>query len=98
MTRRERVEHSRRICRKITAKINEISPPGLGHWTRTWDLVEAPSDRFLDALNRWIDEDTLETRLAVQEAGDALLVSWSEAGQLYRILEGSRGQEVGHVV
>jgi len=96
MTRDERREHSKRICQKITGKISEFSPPGLGHWSKTWDLVEAPSDRFLDSLGRWRDEDTPEARLGVQEAGDALLVAWSDAGDLFRVLEGSGTREVDH--
>jgi hypothetical protein len=98
MTRQERVDHSRRICRKITQKINGFSPRGLGHWRRTWDLVEAPSDQFLDALNRWIDEDTHETREDVEAAAEGLLVAWEEAGDLFRLLEGSSSRGVANVV
>jgi hypothetical protein len=93
MNRGDRREHSRRICQKITDAVNRISPVGLGHWSRTWDLVEGPSDRFLDALDRWVEEDTPETRLDVETATEALLVAWEEAGDLFRLLEGSG---VGH--
>ena len=98
MTREERAEHSKRICQNIARKVGEISPMGLGHWSNTWDFVEVPSGRFLDALGRWVDEDTSDTRSAVQEAGDALLVSWADAGDRYRLLQGSPGREVGHVL
>ncbi|MFC1660331.1 hypothetical protein ACFL3S_02545 [Gemmatimonadota bacterium] len=93
MTREERVEHAKVICRRITLKVGEISPKGLGHWDRAWDLVENPSDRFLDALDGWVGEDSPESRQTVQEKADALLAAWADAGDLFRLLQGSEDPE-----
>lgn len=97
MNRSERVFHSRRICRKVTAKVNEISPPGLGHWPRTWDIVEGPSDRFLDALDAWTDDDTPLRRRNVETTVEALLVAWSEAARLFLTEKAPDGQTRNHV-
>jgi hypothetical protein len=91
MNQQERVEHTKRIYQKIKVKIGEISPTGLGRWKRTWEMVEGPSDAFLDTLDVWVREDTPETRRAVQDAGDGLLWAWSNAGDLYRLQETTTG-------
>jgi hypothetical protein len=96
MTRKERVAHSKRICQKITRKISEFSPPGLGHWDKIDALVQEPSGAFLDALDRWVVHDTPETREDLETAAEALLVAWEEAGDLYRLMEGSPGREANH--
>lgn len=96
MNKQQRIQHSKRICRKIEATLSEISPPGLGHWREKLDaLIQEPSGVFLDALDAWVDQDTLETREDLETAVEALLVAWEEAGALY-LLEGSTGREVGH--
>ncbi len=88
---------ARVICRRITNRIGEFSPPGLGHWDRAWDLVEVPSHRFLDALDAWTQDGTPSTQRAVQDAADVLLVAWADAGDLFRLLEGSRMTDHAHV-
>jgi hypothetical protein len=94
MTQEERRDHTRLICRKLTAKVNELAPPGLGNWDRTWELVEGPSSAFLDALALWVDHDTPETREDVETTALALLVAWKEAAALYRLAENEPAPEV----
>ena len=93
MTQEERRDHTRLICRRLTAKVNDLAPPGLGNWDRTWELVEGPSGAFLDALDRWVDHDTPETREDVETTALALLVAWKEAAALYGISEGTPSRE-----
>lgn len=84
MTREERLEFARGICRKITDHINEISPPGLGFWQWTWELVEEPSSRFLEALDVWVQDDTPDARDAVKSWASTLVVTWAEAVEAFR--------------
>lgn len=90
-----RQAHARAICRRVTAKINDFSPVGLGHWDQTWKQVEGPTDRFLDALARWVEHDTPMTRDDVTTATEALLVAWWEVAQLFQLLEGSPARQEG---
>jgi hypothetical protein len=93
-----RPDHARVICRKVTARISRDAPKGLGHWPRVWDVVEEASDAFLDALDRWVEEDSPETREAVETATSVLLVAWKDAGELYVAATGSPPPEVAGAV
>jgi len=96
MNKDQREEHGRAICGKVTAQVARISPPGLGRWEPTWKLVEGPSDRFLDALDRWVEADTPERRAAVQVAADQLLLAWTEAAGRFRLANGRSSLEGNH--
>lgn len=93
MTREERLEHTRRICRRVTAVINEISPKGLGHWDTAWRMVDAPSGAFLDALDAWVKKDSTETREEVKLAARRLLMAWEDAASLSTRSESSKALE-----
>jgi hypothetical protein len=84
MTRAQRVAYSRQICRRLAEKIGEFAPQGLGHWDRAWELVGPASDRFLDALGLWVEEDTPDGRQEVQRAADRLLEAWIHASARYQ--------------
>ena len=92
MTRRER---GRTICRRVAAKVQEVTPPGLGEWEPAWSYVAEPSDRFLDLLDVWLYEDTPRTREDLQEAADALVRAWREAGRRYEADQSARETQEG---
>jgi len=74
-------ERRRLICEKVSRRIAEVTPPGLGRWDDAWDRVRTPSDAFLDALAAYLEEDTPRTRDRIQRGADALVRAWRNAGQ-----------------
>ena len=70
MNREQRIQQSKRICQKITSKIGEISPMGLGNWDKTWTLVES-TDLFLDFFmfpdGTWTVQDEDEFQQAKED-------------------------------
>lgn len=45
-----------------------------------------PTDRFLDALDAWLAEDTPDTRQSLQHAADELLRAWNRAADHFRAI------------
>lgn len=78
-----RDEKQRTICRRVSARIDEVTPEGLGRWDQALEIVREPSDDFLDALDDFLDDDSPGTRAALQEAADELVRAWREAGRRY---------------
>jgi hypothetical protein len=94
MTIEEREEHGDRIARWVSERVHEATPAGLGRWEPAWEIVEAPSNAFLDALKAWEQSGALEDQRRVQEAGRAVVEAWRDAGaQWERVLQ-SEGHEV----
>ena len=77
-------ERRRRICEKLARRIGEVTPDGLGRWDEAWERVREPSDRFLDALTAYLEEDAPETRARVQRAADDLVRAWRSAGEAWK--------------
>jgi hypothetical protein len=57
-----------RVARWVTDRVREVAPPGLGRWPRAWELVEAPSAEFLDALAAWEETGAPEDKAAASQA------------------------------
>lgn len=72
---------SRTLCRRLNDRIREVAPEGLGRWPAAWELVEDPSDVFLDRLREWKRSDTPATRARLNEAATALVDAWKRAAQ-----------------
>ena len=77
----DRSERAQRICRRLADAVSRDAPAGLGAWDGAWALVEEPSNRFLDALDRWERTGAEEDQYAVQEAADAVAAAWAEAAR-----------------
>lgn len=80
MTRRE---WSNLVCRRVSEKISEIAPRGLGHWDEAWELVEAPSQVLLDTLADFERTGALVDKEAAVAAAEAVVHAWSEAARLW---------------
>ena len=83
----KRRERSRKLCRLLSERIGEVTPPGLGRWDPAWERVRGPSTRFLDALGRWEasgQEDDMDRAKAL--ALD-VLEAWKQAERKYRDLD-----------
>lgn len=76
-------DRGRLVAEKVVRRIGEVTPPGLGRCDHAWDLVEEPSDAFLDALAAWEEEDTSSTREDLQKAADDLVRAWRKAGEAW---------------
>lgn len=74
-------ERTRYVCRRLTERVGEVAPAGLGKWDRAWALVADPSTAFLDALREWEEADTPATRDRLQDAADAVVRAWRLAGE-----------------
>ncbi len=74
-------ERTRYVCRRLTERVGEVAPPGLGKWDRAWELVADPSTAFLDALTAWEGEDAPRSRARLQAAADAVVRAWRLAGE-----------------
>ena len=73
----------RRILEKVVRRIGEVSPPGLGQWSRAWNMIEEPSDAFLDALSAWEANDTSDTRDALHSAATEFVWAWRQAAEAW---------------
>ena len=78
MTRREK---ARIVCKRVAARIREVSPVGLGYFDPAWELVANPSDVFMDALAEWQTEDSPSTRSKLEAASTHLIDAWAEAAR-----------------
>jgi hypothetical protein len=78
-----RRERAAELCRQLTADVAKVAPVGLGTWGAAWEIVAAPSDRFLDLLNAWEATGAPELRPEIREAYDATVAAWTEAASRY---------------
>ena len=85
-------EQGREILRKVVRRVEEVSPPGLGHWSPAWDMICEPSDTLFDALSAWEHDDTPETRSALETAASEFVGAWRRAAEAWEA-EGRPGVE-----
>lgn len=76
-------DRSRIVCERVTHRIKEVVPSGLGHWDQAWDLVEVASAAFEDALGTFLVRDTQVSRAHLEQAVDELVRAWRCAGQAW---------------
>lgn len=71
------------VARWVADRVREVAPAGLGHWAPAWDIVEAPSRRFLDVLDRWEGTGSEADKAATKEAAAAVVQAWREAARTW---------------
>lgn len=76
-------EDGKKIVRRIREAIERVVPEGMESWDGVLPLVRGPTDRFLDALDVWLEEDTPETGAILQGAADNLVRAWKKAGMWF---------------
>lgn len=74
---------SAELCRRLAADVAKVAPAGLGTWGPAWEIVAAPSGRFLGLLNEWEATGAPELRPQIREAYDATVAAWTEAARRY---------------
>lgn len=72
-------ERGHLICVRVTRRISEVAPHGLGRWSGAWEIVAHPSDVFLDRLAEWERRDVPETRAALETAVNEFVRAWRRA-------------------
>ena len=80
-----RREKARKIAWIVSERIREVTTPGLGQWQPTWELVAAPSDRFMDALYQWERSGLPDDLEAMQRQVEALLDAWRGADTKFQV-------------
>lgn len=58
-------------------------PPGLGSWTRTWEIVDPPSDAFLELHRTCRRDDELGCK-RLRDAGRRVVLAWKQAAKEFR--------------
>jgi|GEM_PF-5871971 len=97
-----RRERARIMAGRLTEAIRRAVPPGVGHWPGAWEIVEAPSVAFLDALAAWEhagDGSPNESELleAIDDGARRTLRVWKEAAKRWEAegRPGSREEVAG---
>jgi hypothetical protein len=75
-------ERAHAVSRAVALAIRQYCPAGLGHWPGAWELVEAPSVAFLDALHEWerIGAPYPHPE-SFRRAANAVVHAWREAAE-----------------
>jgi len=76
MTRRE---WSNLLCRRLTEKIAEEVPKGLGRWPGAWKYVDPPSNEFMEILADWEKTGALEDKKAAVLSAEEVFQAWKGA-------------------
>lgn len=83
MSAEHRQAKARQLCALLSEQIARTAPAGIGRWAPAWEMVEAPSKRFLDALDRWEQTGAAEEVARVRGAYDAVVQAWEDAARLF---------------
>lgn len=75
------------VARRVSAAVADVAPAGLGHWQPAWEIVEEPSQSFLDALEAWELYDgsnphrDQRLRDEIQTAANTVVQAWARAAR-----------------
>lgn len=94
--RADRRERAAELCRRLAADVAKVAPKGLGAWPPAWEIVEAPSKRFLDLLDEYVETGERERLIPpIREAYAAVVAAWEEAARRWT-RAGSERKGVAH--
>ncbi len=82
-TPEERRERGTALCRRLAADVASLTPPGIGSWSKAWDIVAGADAAFMIALTAWEAAPSEPLRLRVRTAYDAVLDAWRQAAAEY---------------
>jgi hypothetical protein len=75
----DRRERGTELCRRLTADVTSIAPPGIGRWGRAWEIVADADSSFMIALTSWEATGDDSMRPALRAAYARALDAWREA-------------------
>ena len=67
------------LCRRLSERIAEIAPEGVGQTDWVWELVAEPDASFVIALSAWESDPKEDAKARVKDAYDAVLDAWRRA-------------------
>ncbi len=67
------------ICRRLSADVASLVPPGISSWDRAWDLTAGADSNFMVALTAWEAGPSDATKAAVKRTYGAVLAAWRAA-------------------
>ena len=78
-----RIKQRVQILKKIVYRINEVVVPGVGAWEPAWIHTMPKHEDLILALDKWVKDDTPDTRNAVRIAADEYVAVWKQATEFY---------------
>lgn len=78
------------ICRRLATDVAKLTPPGIGRWRRTWEIVSHADSEFLAALSTWEAAPSRAAAARVREAYAAVLDAWRSAVAAFERREAER--------
>lgn len=80
----DRRELGKEMRRRVSGKVREVAPDGVGSWDPAIEIVRDPTDQFIDAVDAWVEEATPTTEEQVRRTATELVRAWKEAGRRFR--------------
>lgn len=72
-----------RECDRLRDRIEAAAPVAVRHAPLDSELVVKPTDRFLDALGAWLENDCPRSRRELRHAAGEVVRAWREAGRRF---------------
>lgn len=74
-----RTEAATELCRRLAQDVAEITPAGIGHWDRSWQIVASADASFLTELTAWEATGAEAERVRVRTAYAEVKAAWQRA-------------------
>ena len=74
-----RRDYSDRLCERLSRRVAEISPPGLGAWSPSWEIVARPSAEFMTAVVAWEADGGCRALARLQRGYHDVIGAWKRA-------------------
>jgi hypothetical protein len=84
----EQIHEARRrrgtaLCQRLARDVAALTPPGIGTWPRTWEIVADADARLLTALAAWEADATEANRRTLRDRTAGVLDAWRQAAAEY---------------
>lgn len=90
MTIAERRERGTELCLRLTARVADLVPRGIGRWDETWRIVGPADAEFMAALTSWEVSPNPGDKERIRSAHDAVLAAWRYAVAEYEQAKAER--------
>lgn len=88
----------REVYHRVMLEIGKVSPPGLGNWSLTHQLVSDLWDSLFDAVAQWRKDINPRTQRLVNLRVNELVQAYRDAGELFLLVEGQNKGRTPHAV
>ena len=80
----DRTDRTRTVCRILSKHVRRETTRTLGQWDPAWEIVRAPSERFLAAVQAFERTGRESDMDRAKELALRVRDAWREAGRLYQ--------------